>query len=771
MLIFPFSGATYATAFRHCVLIFLGQELADWPEISSKFSDWAKSNVVLPRTLLVASHGHAHALFEAVKNETARGHTDILAKGKLTIAGFDCSGYIAEVAEDDTSKSLDLTPCFACATEEFMRQASQRGDVVVAAPPGFYFAKQSDRYASHFLRAESLLSGTSEIELLSIALLPKFSKFFEQEQSSPTIRIFIDSMAIWPVAQMLTQLHCAEAKNGRRYAIESFHGYEGLTEWEPLPGAALVIISASTSGGLETEVRKKLGLSKNVSVITLIGLQPDGQRDEVTDDKSRSNCLFRVPRKLIGEPALDGLREEFLPDVRSLPAGAESVRVIGERFLSHNNRPRLVRMAHKSLAQKDKRILAELAETHIVLAGRRKDVGSKWWSLSLDIHALMARYADPGADGGCKLTEWIRNYAAPGPTVIIYPKDLGSGEPHNERLARRVDDLLKQQAPGTDTRVIDHMELESPDEGLCTFLENAAAIVTSPIVSNGFVFKQISAMLRIVQRSGPRLYIALAVLPESDARLKELESDIGSNSMDSAYRFKHGFTLPVGRIDKAIQWDKEAALLDEFIETCDFENVDVPPRLLQRREAMRAPAGLTDELTFMPSARGEPLPLSAGFLLWDADHPVEGNNLGAGVLLTVATFLEASRRARSGDPETSLRSGVFQQTLIEPATFTRFNDGAIQAALLRAAYPSELDYAADRAASRDMARLIAKFIELHKSPAGSAAPEFILALRLKKLILHRDDLPAIEHACLTLSGWLAVLARPLSPKTQVSKVD
>ncbi|MBW9105812.1 hypothetical protein [Paraburkholderia phenoliruptrix] len=763
MLIFPFSGARYAGAFRHCVLIFLGQELANWPEISSKFSDWSKSNVVLPRTLLVAPRAHAQSLWKAVKDKTATGHTDILAKGKLTIAGFDCSGRIVEAGEDDTGDGLDLTSCFACATEEFMRQASQRGDVVVAAPPGFFFAKQSERYASHFLRAESLLSGTSEIELLSMAILPKFSSFCEQEQSSPTLRIFIDSMAIWPVAQMLTQLHCTTATGVRRYSIESFHGYEGLAEWEPLPDAAFVLISASTSGGLETKVRTKLGLSKKVPVVTLIGLQSDGQVDECIADESQSTCLFRVPRQLVGEPALDGLRADFQPDVKSLPAGAESVRVIGERFLSHNNRPKVVRMAHKSLAQKDKRTLAELADAHIVLAGRRKAVGSKWWSLSLNIPALIARYAAPGADGSCKLREWICNYAAPGPTVIIYPEDLGSGERHNERLAKRIDELLKERAPGTDTRVVDHMKLENPDEDLRAFLGNAAAIVASPIVSDGFVFKQISAMLRIVQRSGPRLYIALAVLPESDARLKELASDIGSNSADSAYRFKHGFTLPVGRIDKAIKWDKEAALLDEFIESCESENVDVPPRLLERIEAMRAPNGLSDELAFMPSAGGEPQPLSAGFLLWEVDHPQEGSNFGAGVLLTVATFLEASRRARSGDPETSLRSGVFQQTLIEPGTFTRFNDGAIQSALLRAAYPSELDYAADRAASRDMARLIAKFIGLHKSPAGSAAPEFILALRLKKLTLHRDDLPQIEHACSSLAGWLAVLARPLSP--------
>ncbi|KVN76765.1 hypothetical protein [Burkholderia ubonensis] len=762
MLIFPFSGTSYATAFRHCVLIFLGQEQADWPEISSKFGDWTKSNVVPPRTLLIASHAHAQSLASAIQDDSAKGYTDVLAKGQLTIGRFDYSGRITEVSQGEPGNELDLTRCFVCATDEYMRQASQRGDVVVAAPPGFYFEKQSERYASHFLRAESLLSGTSEIELISIALLRRFSEFCEQEPSSATVRIFIDSMAIWPVAQMLAQLHCSEAKGTRRYSIESFRGYEGLAQWQPLPGAAFVIISASTSGGLEAKVRKHLGRTKNVPVVTLLGLQSDGQdKDEIASESPRSSCLFRVPRKLAGEPALDGLRAEFLPDVTSLPAGAESVRVIGERFLSHNNRPKLVRMTHKSLAEKDKRILAELAYAHIVLAGRRKAIGNKWWSLSLDIDALMACYADSGTEENRKLREWIRNYAAPGPTVIIYPKDLASGEPYNQCLAMRIDALLRERAPGTETRVVDHTELERPRAELSEFLKNAAAIVASPIVSNGFVFKQISAMLRIVQPSGPRLYIALAALPESEVRLKELASDIGSNSADSAYRFKLGFALPVGRIDKAILWDEEAVLLNEFIDACQSERIDVPEKLVQRRDAMQASNGLTDTLTFMPSARGEPQPLSAGFLLWEVNHPQEGANFGAGVLLTVATFLEATRRARSGDPDTSLRSGVFQQTLIEPATFTRFNDGAIQAALLRAAYPSELDYAADRAASRDMARLISKFIELHNSPAGSAAPEFVLALLLKKLTLHRDDLSVIEHACTSLTGWLGALARLL----------
>jgi hypothetical protein len=758
-----------ASDYRHSVLVFLGHDEVDWPEISSRFSDWAKQNVVPPRALLVAKLAHAQRLMEAVRDGTATGHLDILAKGGLVVAGFDCGGAVLGLTQEDAVGAQDLTDLFGCAAKEFLASAAQRGDVVVAAPPGFYFAKQSDKHASHFLRAESLLRGTTEIELLSVALLRKFHQFCEQENAAPAIRIFIDSMAIWPVAQMLVHAHCTNPSNIRRYSIDSFRGYEGLDKWDALPGPAFVIISASTSGGLETKVRAKLGLSRNVPVVTLIGLEKEAvssEDDEVANDE-RSLCLFRVCRKLVGEPALDGLRPVFEPNVTSLPAGAESVRVIGERFLSHNNRPKLVRLAQKSLAQKDRRTLAALAKVHMPLAARRKAVGNDWWSVSLDVAKLMETYSVPGADGSCQLAEWIRNFAAPGPTVIVYPEDLAGTDEHNRLLAERIELLLLERAPGTVIRVVDHLQLDKPEPDLKAFLKDAAAIVASPIVSNGFVFKQISAMLRLVQPSGPRLYIALGVLPESQARLKELSSDIGANADSSAYRFKYAFALPVGRIDRAIQWDQELTLLDEVIEACEMENVPFPKTLSDRRDAMQSSAGLTDILTFLPTSAGAPQPLSAGFLLWDTEKPLAGDDFGASVLLTVAAFLEASRNARSGDVETSLRSGVFQHTLIEPATFTRFNDGAIQAAILRAAYASELDYSADRAASRDMARLISKFIELHDEPAGSAAAEFVLALLLKKLTLHRDDLPSVVAACAALEGWGGVLAAKLSDTAEI----
>jgi len=104
---------------------------------------------------------------------------------------------------------------------------------------------------------------------------------------------------------------------------------------------------------------------------------------------------------------------------------------------------------------------------------------------------------------------------------------------------------------------------------------------------------------------------------------------------------------------------------------------------------------------------------------------------------------------------------LFQQTLIAPANFTRFNDPAIQAALLRSAYRSELNFSSSPDMSSDMQRLILRLMQLHDTPAGEALPEFLLALHMSRLTLHRDHMPEVATEAKRLPGWLGVLAEEI----------
>jgi hypothetical protein len=129
---------------------------------------------------------------------------------------------------------------------------------------------------------------------------------------------------------------------------------------------------------------------------------------------------------------------------------------------------------------------------------------------------------------------------------------------------------------------------------------------------------------------------------------------------------------------------------------------------------------------FLPTMVGKSPSLSSGFALWTGSDTISGPQLGAAVLLTMATVLDATRSANSKTLATTLGKSQFQQALLDPENFTRYNDGVIQAAMLRAAYTPKLDW---RGRPRNATcRLI------RKDRKGACAPESALIVGLEQLV-------------------------------------
>lgn len=86
------------------------------------------------------------------------------------------------------------------------------------------------------------------------------------------------------------------------------------------------------------------------------------------------------------------------------------------------------------------------------------------------------------------------------------------------------------------------------------------------------------------------------------------------------------------------------------------------------------------------------------------------------------------------------------RTLLDPINFNRFDDGIIQAAILRAASPNELNYKLDKSHSLTMMNILIKMIDNHEDELSSEGLiEFLLALATKKLKLHDLHLKQITE--------------------------
>jgi hypothetical protein len=91
---------------------------------------------------------------------------------------------------------------------------------------------------------------------------------------------------------------------------------------------------------------------------------------------------------------------------------------------------------------------------------------------------------------------------------------------------------------------------------------------------------------------------------------------------------------------------------------------------------------------------------------------------------------------------------LFQQEhlrkVLSPRCFDRFNDGVIQASLLRAALLPELDYSIDENLSKEMYHVLDFIFRAKDVNAGEAYREFLIALALGRLRLRVADMEQLR---------------------------
>jgi hypothetical protein len=90
--------------------------------------------------------------------------------------------------------------------------------------------------------------------------------------------------------------------------------------------------------------------------------------------------------------------------------------------------------------------------------------------------------------------------------------------------------------------------------------------------------------------------------------------------------------------------------------------------------------------------------------------------------------------------------------LLDPENFERFNDGILQASLLRASKREELNYSLEDDASLKMKTTLDNIIKYHNEDNGEALLEFTFALVTKKMQLKKRHLEDVYKKLLSLNN-------------------
>jgi hypothetical protein len=667
-------------------------------QLSFAIESFLEESLTPDMLLVICSSDQKSSMEVALKTEeVARAFKRSPRISLRAVIFFDSSGLFADwvkVSGHDIHLIEWVNKHIECLQQHGLVELSKQNNLLIKAPAGFVFTKPSRRGGNYFIRAENWFSTSEQIRFVAFCLLRRFSVWLVKPDTICKT-ILIDSMSISSLAYALTELLKAVGFCSAHINIISFQSYDGLANFPiPLERTVFTIISASSSGGLATDVKTKLQRSAD-EVVTLVSFNAESSRDAV---------LFTLPKP-----------DDWInADADTNYSGYKTIRIVGEHFLAEPLKPKRAILTRFHLSDELRQQLTYLVGNSIFRSNQRL----------MQSNVIAANYID-----GAKLVlleefdKWLQctlvDVDKIAPTVIVYQNDVAS-----KMLAEIC--ALRLKVPIKSEMIVADTSVESID-----IVENFAVLIVAAVVGNGGKLLDISRDLRYVHKHGKRFYLCGVCVPNSFQRLTKLKKNLCQPH--SLYTFHSMLELPINHTHFLDSIVAEDVLLNDWVDKVSMFN----ERLINNSAVG---TGSIDKVFALSAPSGQPLNLApSGFVFLGQGYQQPSQ---ADVLTIVSSVIQRARELTQTNPSTkaaldSLTGEAFEQVVLDPECFVRFDDGIIQAALLRVCSASELDYSGSPELSGDMLRVLKSVIKHHTNFRGEALVEFLIAISIGRLKLDK----------------------------------
>lgn len=583
----------------------------------------------------------------------------------------------------------------------------------------YHFENPSGRHTDRFMRLSNLLARQSEIAFLALAVMTRLP---EQTRIA-----YIDTPALYAIVSAINEQWRFISPSRRPLLADNFGSYGGATKFDfDQKEGAVVMISASSSGGLAAKLIKDQNFNA-LSILHVLYLGKDPEKLTVAVDLAFDKALN--PEGITDE------RETFTKGLCTLcNRGSKAIPLQGDQFDIRGPQlePLIVKQSDAPRSLDDS--LKKLAATETLQV---RSVRPMLWVDSGRLLAV-AEYRD-------QLDFFTRRHVPAGIQYCIIDKE--ESRPFADRVAK----ISKGKFQILTRDQIESIEV-SPAELVHPFL------VIVDVIASGRNLLEISRDLRNVCPNASIIYL-VGFGKISSSRAREV---LKSNLVQTHHATPHAFeiveemVLPGPNLSNA--WVDELNFLQS---TKDAWDEALEPLLEARLARLRHSAKpMVDDL-FIANAEDQHLALQSGFAFWEADRD---GATQADVFFTIASILQHLRTKPSGAGTQAIRTNWLQQTLLSPENFGRYNDGIIQASILRASNPAELEFQFEPALSADAGRIIRRVVEAADRKRGDAAAEFLTALCTRRLTLNQEDLKSVLaplDPAPPLIAWLLKMARTL----------
>lgn len=580
----------------------------------------------------------------------------------------------------------------------FAHQIDERG-VLQEAPPRHVFKHPSKRQSKYFFVASDLL--WDEVDAYFIAVLICSMAWSRVKVSNV---MHIDTMGIYPIARAVADVARASGGLSIPWQIHNFHSHGGMGGlYRVVQPNELVLISASTSGAMAATL-----VSEGVpaeAVLTLLDLT----------DKQRSGTIVHARSRHM---------DADTPSARAMDDDTV-IELHGEYFSARGKRPRALTLSRDHRPPQLELFLAELAGQACLRLN-----GARAGQQAVDVVSVDEAAVAASDTFRSWLSDEVRLKTPASVSHVLHAPGEGG-----KRMAGFCAELLtsfRGKAPAVQS--IEDL-FTTLDTGVVT-----GVLVCAPVLGNGHAMRSVARDLRELVPDASRHFVAGVGLPQTAAAWARLTQFLTqSGKPGRPYLFSSWAVVPTGALPgRGTAWqrashlqqslDRVATVTSSYWTTTDIlESVELVSEAVEQADQ-----------AFLAAVEGSNLSLTRGFVFWDPKPEVlASSNQAASSYLAMTSALQMARE--HPDSKLRLSSSVHEVVLMDPETFLRYNDGILQASILRATLPHELDYSGAPDLSELMREFLEKVFVNHERSYGEAAPEFALALATGHLRLTDKD--------------------------------
>ena len=700
-------------------LVFFGTTRIDIDPLISTVESDLNTNLAPDEYLFAVPSPVHESLVEQLSQPVAKSFLSRLRDDtSVTVSGYDINGQESirkTITASEPSKKI--TPC-GFARRGITKIFNSNGGWV-ASTSSYHFVHPSKRHTNGFLRLANLLVSWPEVVFIAFCCLPFIGRGIKS--------IYIDTPALFGVVSAINELR--RIFDAPALHIENFRSYYGYRSIEDLGTDDIsVLISASWTGGLAEAIVNKRNIPREcIAHLLFLG---------DTELTGRVICDLRSdidenPEGRAANPIIYEAEECAI-----CRSGSTPIQIEGDNFDFAGPQPEslLIRKFDAPL---------ELAETMSRFLGSRifaTGVGSVEGTgrpeYFIDSEALLSnsKFLD-------RLTFALTKIVPASCTHVVQVDSYSKG------LCEKVKSHIISHS-GSAEIVERAEEILSPTD--------TAIVIVAAVIESGQALADVSHDLRSIAPKSPLTYLVGLEKSSGLARRESLEKTLteSSNLLPHEYVSVERVVLPPSSSENS--WDEELNLWRMWLAenpSSDYRNV-----IKDRIEQLEGSAERITGNLFLTTDQESTLEVQPGFVFWPpSEEPPPSSQ--ADVYFSISSVLQKLRaNSESLETKRSIRNNWFHQTRLAPENFTRFNDSLVQAAILRAAKRSELNYESSARESKEMASLTSRIIAASNKPRGGAASEFMLALATERLRLLPDDKKRILVAATSQPGVIVILS-------------